>query len=62
MKADLWIDQYGRQYRAKNRKELKSQIPGRVSKMYRDTADGSSKHVGYVIGNQWLAAFKRVEL
>ena len=61
MKADLYIDQWGNKFYASTRKQLKEQIPGRVSKMYVDKKDGYAKHIGYVVGKHWLTAFKRVE-
>lgn len=54
------IDQYGQHYFIKKfpRKELVEQLcNSHVSKMYRDTKEGA-KHVGYVIGNNWLSVYK----
>ncbi len=59
-KLMLYVDQYGEQWTAKTVKELRSQIGGggsRVSKMYTDKTDGSSRHIGYVIGQHWCRAF-----
>lgn len=57
----LFIDQYGQHFWAKNLKELREQINGKVSKMYMDNKDNDSiAHVGYVIGKHWLTAFKPV--
>lgn len=61
-KLTLFIDQYGTTYFAKTLKELREQIPGRCSKMYVDTKEGITLHVGYVIGDHWLTAYQRVEI
>lgn len=56
----LFISQYGEKFYANTVKELRSQINmggSRVSKMYVDTKDGRTKHVGYVIGDRWLDMF-----
>lgn len=61
----LFIDQYGTVFTASTVKELRKQIKmggSRVSKMYVDTKDGKTKHIGYVIGGHWLQAFEPVEL
>lgn len=57
----LFLDQYGNHFYSRTLRELRSQIPGRICKMYRDTKRGSV-HVGYVIGRHWLAAFQPIEL
>lgn len=55
----LYLDQYGGRYFASTVKELREKVGGgRVSKMYRDLKDGSTVHVGYVIGEYWLEAFE----
>ena len=58
----LYVDQYGNKFYASTLKELRQQIPGRVSKMYWDSGylKGPIKtyHVGYVIGNHWLNAYQ----
>jgi hypothetical protein len=61
MKADLYIDQWGNRFYARTRKDLKAQIPGKVAKVYQDKKDGSVVSTGYVIGDHWLTAYKRVE-
>jgi hypothetical protein len=61
-KPTLYIDQYGQRFQASTLRELREQIPGRVSKMYQDKRNGSTVHVGYVIGSHWLTAFRRVEV
>ncbi len=58
--AMLYIDQFGQHWHARTVKELREQIgngKSRVSKMYRDSKDGTSYHVGYTIGTYWLDAF-----
>jgi len=53
----LGIDQYGNHYTIKEhpRKELVEQIGiQHVDKMFVDTKEGESKHVGYVIGGHWV--------
>lgn len=54
----LYIDQYGARIWAKSRKEL-AQLAGggRVNKMYRDKKDGSTVHVGYVVGKRWFTCY-----
>ena len=54
----LYIDQYGNKFFAKTLKELKAEI-GRTkaSKMYVDSTDGKTYHIGYVIGEHWLKAY-----
>ncbi len=58
----LYLDQYGHRYFASSLKELKAQVPGRVQKMYADKKDGTTVHVGYVIGDHWLNAFIPLEI
>lgn len=57
----LFLDQHGNRFYSRTLRELRAQIPGRISKMYRDTRNGTL-HVGYVIGRHWLTAFQPVEL
>jgi hypothetical protein len=57
----LFLDQYGNRFYSRTVRELREQVPGRLSKMYRDTTSGT-RHVGYVIGQHWLTAFQPVEL
>ena len=52
----LYLDQRGNPFWAKTLKELREQVKGAVNKMYVDKKDGSTKHVGYVIGDHWLTA------
>jgi hypothetical protein len=57
----LFVDQYGNRFYARTRKELKAQIPGRVSIMYIDKMDGRVVRCGYVIGQHWLTEYAPVE-
>jgi hypothetical protein len=64
-KPMLYLDQYGNRFWAKTIKELRNQIGmggSKVSKMYQGKKDGSTVHTGYVVGQHWLTAFKRVEI
>jgi hypothetical protein len=61
MKAHrIFINQYDRIYSARTLKELREQIPGRVSLMYIDDKASKSYHIGYVIGREWLTEYKSV--
>lgn len=63
-KRTLFIDQWGSRFWATTIKGLRQQIGmggSRVSKMYVDTVDGRTVHVGYVVGQHWLTAYQRVE-
>lgn len=53
----LYLDQQGLPFWARTLKELRAQVPGKVSKMYVDKKDGSTVHCGYVIGDHWLTAY-----
>jgi hypothetical protein len=55
--AKLYLDQYGNRFYARTLKQLKAQISGRVSIMYRDQMDGLTVRAGYVIGQHWLTAY-----
>ena len=60
--ATLYLDQFGNKWFARTVRELRTQIGGgRVSKMYRDKADGRAVHVGYVIGKHWCAGYLPME-
>lgn len=62
-KPTLWVDQYGSHYYAATVKELRKQIGNggsRVSKMYVDLKSGGARHIGYVIGRQWLTGYIRM--
>lgn len=57
----MGVDQYGNTYHLDKhpRKELIEKIGGgRVSKMYQDTKDGKTMHVGYVIGRHWVDVYR----
>lgn len=56
-KFNLFVDQYGTKFYARTLKELCEQIPGKVSKMYHESTDGTVYHVGYVIGQHWLNGY-----
>ena len=55
----LYVSQYGSIYQARTLKELRAILEegGHVSKMYMDKKDGSSVHVGYVIGRLQLTKY-----
>ena len=64
-KRYLYLDQYGQRFYASTVKELREQIGmggSKVSKMYNDTKDGRTIHVGYVVGSHWLTMYAPVEL
>jgi len=58
----LFVDQYGNQFGAKTVRELRQQVGGRCSKMYRDSKDGTTWHTGYVIGQHWLTMYAPVKI
>ena len=57
----LFVSQYGDKFCARTIKELRQQIPGRCAKMYIDKKDGTTKHIGYVIGRLWMREYAPVE-
>lgn len=59
--ARLFLDQYGNHVWARSVKDLREQAGGRVSKMYQDRRDGTSVHVGYVVGARWFTEYAPVE-
>lgn len=61
-KPMLYLDQFGNRWHASTVRELRQQIGGRVSKMYRDKPDGRTVHIGYVVGQHWCNAYAPVEL
>lgn len=61
-KLTLFVSQYGDRFYAKTLQELRQQVSGRTTPMYRDKKDGTTVRVGYVIGNLWLTAFTPVEI
>ena len=61
-KPTMYLNQYGQRFWARTVKELREIVGGgRVRKMYCDKKDGSTFHVGYVIGQHWLSAYLPVE-
>lgn len=58
----LFVDQFGNHFTAKSIRELRTKVPGRCAKMYIDRKDGTTVHIGYVIGQHWLTMFAPVEL
>lgn len=62
MQGFTGIDQHGRHYDDLGlfpRKELLNRLGYRkADKMYVDTKDGRSKHVGYVIGGNWITLYR----
>lgn len=62
-KPTLYRDQYGSEIVARTVKELRENSGGgSVRKMYVDKKDGSTVHIGYVVGPHWYTAYQRVEL
>lgn len=57
----FFIDQYGKCHRAATVRELRQNLGGRCSKMYVDKKDGTTVHIGYVVGQLWLTEVQRVE-
>ena len=54
------IDQYGTHYKIEKnpRKELLEQLYAtHAGKMYVDTKDGKTKHIGYIINGLWLNVY-----
>ena len=57
----LYLDQYGNKFFAKTVKELKSQLgKTKASRMFVDSKDGKTYHIGYVIGQHWLTAYEPI--
>jgi hypothetical protein len=58
-KPIIYIDQFGSKYFCYNVKDLKEvhYLSGKVSKMFVDSKDGKTYHVGYVVGQHWLDAY-----
>lgn len=57
----VFIDQYRHAEYAYTVKHLQQQVGGRVSKIYVDKKDGSTVHIGYVVGHRWFTEHQRVE-
>lgn len=60
------IDQYGQTFHGLKhpRKDLLERLGRKhASKMYVDGQDGKARHIGYVIGQQWLTVYqvKRID-
>ena len=56
----LGIDQYGDHYQIDKypRKELLDQLGCKhADKMYCDTTDGKTKHIGYIIADRWITIY-----
>ena len=60
-KPTLLVDQFGMHVWACTLKELHEKVSGVISRMYVDTKDGRTLHIGYVVGNRWFTAFQRCE-
>lgn len=61
-KPILYLDQYGHFWIASTVRELCDRLGySRASKMYIDKKDGSTVHIGYVVGPHWCAMFQPVE-
>ena len=59
----LYVDQWGNRWRVRTVRELHKRIGGgRLSKMFRDKADGDTVHCGYVVGQHWCTAYRPIEL
>lgn len=57
----LGVNQYGQKYTMYKhpRKELLEILGAtKAEKMYVDKKDGSSVHVGYVIGDEWITVYE----
>jgi hypothetical protein len=62
-KLMLYMDQYGKHWYARSVRELHRKLGGhRPAKMYVDKKDGSTVHIGYVVGRHWCTMFVPVEL
>lgn len=58
----LYLDQFGNRWFARTVRELREAIGGgKVSRMFRDTANGTM-HVGYVVGQHWCTAYQPVRI
>lgn len=55
-------DQWGNTFHACTVRELREAVGGgAIAKMYRDKADGSTVHTGYVVGRHWCTEWAVVE-
>lgn len=58
----LYIDQYGNHWHAATVRELCEKIGrSKAKRMYIDKRDGSTRHIGYVVGPHWCRAFTPYE-
>ena len=60
----IFIDNYGRVHYARSVKDLAEQLGrsgGSARRIYRDKKDGTTVHVGYVIGPYWCDEVAPVE-
>lgn len=58
----LWVDQYGAHIYAPTAKALRAECGGgRLFKVYVDTKDGRTKHIGYGVGRRWFRRYAPVE-
>ena len=58
----LYLDQWGNKWFAKTVKELCKKVGySKARRMYCDKKDGSTKHIGYVVGPHWLTAYTPYE-
>ena len=58
----LFLDQYGNRYFVNTVKELCQKVYySKAKKMYCDKKDGTTVHVGYVIGQYWMTEYAPVE-
>lgn len=62
MPHTMGIDQYGQHYDdlgTHPRKALLEKLGYRsAQKMYIDTLDGMTKHIGYIVGGLWITLYK----
>jgi hypothetical protein len=50
----IFIDQYDVVHYAHSVKELRANLGGAITRMYRDAHKGRPVHIGYVVGQLWL--------
>jgi len=64
-KEYMGVDQYGNTFHdlAHPRKDLMDRLGiSHAEKMYVDTQDGKTLHVGYVIGQHWITVYEVTRL
>ena len=62
--AFMAVDQFGQTFHGLEhpRKDLLERLGRRhADKMYQDTTDGKTRHVGYIINKQWLTVYRVVQ-